>query len=336
MAPEHDARTRAFYDHESDDPSPRRRRAAADWGVNEDIFDRMPSRRFRRPRADHHDESDAHRFERRVSGPARPAEAWADGSPRGEDAWADEPIPQRRDDWTDEYERRQIAPRRGDSPQRDDERRADEQAAQRRDETAPRDAPSAPRRRRRRRAARRASSPPRAETRAARRARSRRRCVARPASSRRRPPRDGAFPRSAATMRRETSESPPRAGGARPSRGPSPTTMCRSRTASARSTRGWRRTPTRNSRWRPGRAGPSCSRPRRRRTLEPAESLLDEPPVRRTVTITGHPDRLPAPRAQRPPKTALEHIGTRPDRIVGYAVLLGFVLVLIAVLTTGQ
>jgi len=70
--------------------------------------------------------------------------------------------------------------------------------------------------------------------------------------------------------------------------------------------------------------------------LEPAESLLDEPPVRRTVTITGHPDRLPAPRVQRPPKTALEHIGTRPDRIVGYAVLLGFVLVLIAVLTTGQ
>jgi len=69
---------------------------------------------------------------------------------------------------------------------------------------------------------------------------------------------------------------------------------------------------------------------------EPADPLLDEPPARRTVTITGHPDRVPAPRAQRPPKTALEHIGTRPDRIVGYAVLLGFVLVLIAVLTTGQ
>jgi len=134
MAPEHDARTRAFYDHESDDPAPRRRRAAADWGVNEDIFDRMPSRRFRRPRADHHDEPDAHRFERRVSGPARPAEAWADASPRGEDAWADEPVPPRRDDWTDEYERRQIAPRPGDWPQRDDERRADDRAARHREE----------------------------------------------------------------------------------------------------------------------------------------------------------------------------------------------------------
>jgi len=52
--------------------------------------------------------------------------------------------------------------------------------------------------------------------------------------------------------------------------------------------------------------------------------------------ITGHPDRLPAPRAQRQPRSAVERIGASPDRIVGYAVLLGFVLVLIAVLTTGQ
>ena len=43
MAPEHDARERAVYDHENDEPR-RPRRAAADWGVNEDIFDRMPSR----------------------------------------------------------------------------------------------------------------------------------------------------------------------------------------------------------------------------------------------------------------------------------------------------
>src|SRR4051794_5984117 len=56
MAPEHEAQ-RAFYDHESDEPH-RRRRPAADWGVGEDIFDRMPSRRFARPdrRAEHHDE----------------------------------------------------------------------------------------------------------------------------------------------------------------------------------------------------------------------------------------------------------------------------------------
>ena len=54
MAPEHEARERAFYDHESDEPR-RRRRPAADWGVGEDIFDRMPSRRFTRAerRAEH-------------------------------------------------------------------------------------------------------------------------------------------------------------------------------------------------------------------------------------------------------------------------------------------
>ena len=136
MAPEHDARTRAFYDHESDEPSPRRRHAAADWGVNEDIFDRMPSRRFKRAdrRAEHREEPEAHRFERRVSGPSRPADAWADEAPRGEDAWGDEPLPRRRDDWADEHERRQIAPRRGDWPDRDDAPRRDEFAAQRRDE----------------------------------------------------------------------------------------------------------------------------------------------------------------------------------------------------------
>ena len=81
MAPEHDARTRAFYDHESDEPAPaRRRRAAADWGVNEDIFDRMPSRRFKRTdrRAEHHDEPAA-RFERRSGLPPDPAVPRASG-----------------------------------------------------------------------------------------------------------------------------------------------------------------------------------------------------------------------------------------------------------------
>jgi len=73
-----------------------------------------------------------------------------------------------------------------------------------------------------------------------------------------------------------------------------------------------------------------------------AEQVATEPvavedaPGRRTVTITGHPDRMPVPRTKRPPRTALERIGASPDRIVGYAVLLGFVLVLIAVLTTNQ
>jgi hypothetical protein len=46
MPPEHEARSRAFYDHEQDEPRGRRRHAVADWGVSEDAFDRMPSRRF--------------------------------------------------------------------------------------------------------------------------------------------------------------------------------------------------------------------------------------------------------------------------------------------------
>ncbi|MEA2282344.1 MAG: hypothetical protein QOK21_2951 [Solirubrobacteraceae bacterium] len=39
--------TATFYDHELEDghPTGRRRRAAADWGVGEELFDHMPSRR---------------------------------------------------------------------------------------------------------------------------------------------------------------------------------------------------------------------------------------------------------------------------------------------------
>src|SRR4051794_6443271 len=49
MPPEHEAPVRAFYDHEDDEPrGGRRRRVVADWGVSEDVFDRMPSRRFSR------------------------------------------------------------------------------------------------------------------------------------------------------------------------------------------------------------------------------------------------------------------------------------------------
>src|SRR5689334_16079100 len=55
MAPEQEAHTRAFYDHENDEPR-RRRRVAADWGVNEDIFDRMPSRFARAERRPQHQE----------------------------------------------------------------------------------------------------------------------------------------------------------------------------------------------------------------------------------------------------------------------------------------
>ena len=106
---------------------------------------------------------------------------------------------------------------------------------------------------------------------------------------------------------------------------------CRSR-ASARSSRGWS----------PSAGQELDARARRepddraRDAPSPSPSPLAEPPARRTVVISGHPDRLPVARTPRPPRTAVERIGASPDRIVGYAVLLGFVLVLIAVLTTGQ
>ena len=83
MAPEHEARTRALYDHESDEPTPRAGRSwrqparRADWGVGEDIFDRMPSRRFTRAdrRAEHHDDRDP-----RVEAP--PPRGAVDAEPR--------------------------------------------------------------------------------------------------------------------------------------------------------------------------------------------------------------------------------------------------------------
>jgi hypothetical protein len=52
--PDHEARPRAVYDHNEDEPRPgRRRRQAVDWGVGEEIFDHMPSRRFARRGAEH-------------------------------------------------------------------------------------------------------------------------------------------------------------------------------------------------------------------------------------------------------------------------------------------
>ncbi len=60
------------------------------------------------------------------------------------------------------------------------------------------------------------------------------------------------------------------------------------------------------------------------------------PKPRRTVVIGGHPDKLPPPRPRRPPRTAAERLGASPDRIMGYAVALGLLLILIAVLTTSH
>jgi hypothetical protein len=70
---------------------------------------------------------------------------------------------------------------------------------------------------------------------------------------------------------------------------------------------------------------------------EPAAAPRDEAPrPRRTIVIGGHPDKLPAPRPRRPPRTALERVGASPDRLAAYAVGLGLLLILIAVLTTSH
>src|SRR4051794_40417445 len=98
MAPEHEARLRAdFYDHENGEPR-RRRRPAADWGVNEDIFDRMPSRFARvNRRAEHHDQVVVLRADE-GGGRRREVASW------GEDAWADEPAARNKVVWDSQRE----------------------------------------------------------------------------------------------------------------------------------------------------------------------------------------------------------------------------------------
>ena len=66
------------------------------------------------------------------------------------------------------------------------------------------------------------------------------------------------------------------------------------------------------------------------------EDEIPPPRERRTIVIGGHPDGVPVVRNRRPPPTAVERLGTSPDRIVAYAVALGFLLILIAILTTGH
>ena len=224
MAPEHEARTRVLYDHESEEPG-RRRRAVADWGVGEDIFDRMPSRRFNRAerRAAH---SGTVVISRDDVGPGE--EPWAEPEPRRESAARfapDEPAPRREraaESWLD------AAP---GSYRFESEPEADEPPAERAVESWHESEP--------------------------------------------------------------TPEAPRLvAASARPEPAPVRTVV--------------------------------------------VPSAPDEPRERRTVVISGHPGGLPMARPARPPKTAIERVGTRPDRIVAYAVALGFLLVLIAILTTGQ
>jgi|SRR5215210_7973230 len=73
--------------------------------------------------------------------------------------------------------------------------------------------------------------------------------------------------------------------------------------------------------------------------LEPLRPLEPSVPERRTVKIGGRPEgsleaaRYQRDRARRPPRTAHERIGARPDRLAMWAVALGLLLILIAVLT---
>jgi len=70
--------------------------------------------------------------------------------------------------------------------------------------------------------------------------------------------------------------------------------------------------------------------------LPPLEPAVGE---RRTVKIGGRPEgsleaaRYQRDRARRPPRTAHERIGARPDRLAMWAVALGLLLIVIAVLT---
>ena len=198
MPPEHEARSRALYDHEQDEPRGRRRRAVADWGVSEDVFDRMPGPRFSRRGAEprRREEAPRARFVR-------------DDSPRGGDAWRDDDEATV-DEWLDEavYEDEQPVSRTiviEREPDLDAEILAESEPEPYVDEPLPQE--YAPR----------------------------------------------------------------------------------------------------------GHVAPNG---------------------RRTFVIGGHPDRMPVART-RPPRTAIERIGPRPDRIVGYAVALGVLLILIAILTSS-
>jgi hypothetical protein len=67
-----------------------------------------------------------------------------------------------------------------------------------------------------------------------------------------------------------------------------------------------------------------------------AREAAPAPGERRTIRIGGRPEgSLEATRAQRrrPPRTAHERVGHRPDRLAAWAVALGLLLILIAVLT---
>ena len=55
------------------------------------------------------------------------------------------------------------------------------------------------------------------------------------------------------------------------------------------------------------------------------------------MKIDGRPEQVgfrQGPQRRRPPRSAHERIGARPDRLAAYAVALGLLLILIAILTS--
>jgi hypothetical protein len=261
MPPEHEAPSQAFYDHEQDEPRGRRR-AVADWGVSEDVFDRMPSRRFVRRGEEPHERS------RRDEDARRPArEDDPRGARRGEDARGlareDDPRGARRGEDARGLAR-QDDPRgarrgedvrglaRQDDP-REVGRRNDARTPAREDDPRGLDeARQAPRFER--------DDEPRYDDWGADRLYEEERSVSRTIVIEREPELDA-----------PVEDAPP--------------------------------------------------------------ALPTAPEGRRTVVIGGHPDRLPV-RRNRPSRSAVERIGPRPDRIVAYAVALGVLLILIAILTS--
>ncbi|MDA0179535.1 hypothetical protein OJ997_04450 [Solirubrobacter phytolaccae] len=246
MAPEQEAHERAFYDRENAG-TPRRQRAAADWGVNEDIFDRMPSRFARVERRAEHREivirQEGETATAVVERGGDEGRRFARSSETGE--WTSVELVR-----ADGTATRAASARAERTPVRDE--RAEASAARRDTDLDPR-----------------------------------------------------AAARAVMSWGADLDEAPLVPGESR--------TIVLSRDEDEL----------------------VDDTPRARQTAE-FDSLPVEPQERKTVVISGHPDRLPVPRTERRPRTAVERIGHRPDRIAGYAVALGFLLVLIAVLTTGQ
>jgi hypothetical protein len=63
-----------------------------------------------------------------------------------------------------------------------------------------------------------------------------------------------------------------------------------------------------------------------------AERAVSAAVGRRTVAITGRPEKQAALR-RRPPRTVEERIGSRPDRMAAWAVGMGMLLIFLAILT---